>query len=201
MLFTHIIGPIKLNYCVHFSVTQGYRQKDYFIATQGPLTHTVEDFWRMVWEWKCHSIVMLTELQEREQVSCNNWWLKASDGWSLQYPLQHSFMHTCIHNPSLFWYLASVTKHFMSVYSCAFMYTFHVFSCFCLTCCWDIKQLSLFLQDKCCQYWPTEDSATYGDYTVELKGDTLCDTFSLRDLVLTFIPVSKLTYHYHTAVR
>lgn len=50
--------------CVH----QGYRQKDYFIATQGPLSHTVEDFWRMVWEWKCHSIVMLTELQEREQV-------------------------------------------------------------------------------------------------------------------------------------
>ncbi|KAF3853756.1 hypothetical protein F7725_014444 [Dissostichus mawsoni] len=50
-----------------FALTQGYRQKDYFIATQGPLTHTLEDFWRMVWEWKCHSIVMLTELQEREQ--------------------------------------------------------------------------------------------------------------------------------------
>lgn len=48
---------------------QGYRQKDHFIATQGPLAHTVEDFWRMVWEWKCHTIVMLTEVQEREQVS------------------------------------------------------------------------------------------------------------------------------------
>lgn len=47
---------------------QGYRQKDYFIATQAPLAHTVQDFWRMVWEWKCHSIVMLTELKEREQV-------------------------------------------------------------------------------------------------------------------------------------
>lgn len=47
---------------------KGYRQKDYFIATQGPLAHTVEDFWRMVWEWKCHAVVMLTELQEREQV-------------------------------------------------------------------------------------------------------------------------------------
>ena len=47
---------------------QGYRQKDYFIATQGPLPHTVEDFWRMVWEWKCHTIVMLTEVLEREQV-------------------------------------------------------------------------------------------------------------------------------------
>ncbi len=54
-----------------------------------------------------------------------------------------------------------------------------------------ISVFVLFLQDKCCQYWPTEDSVTYGDYTVELKGDTLCDTFSLRDLVLTFVPVSK----------
>lgn len=48
---------------------QGYRQKDHFIATQGPLAHTVEDFWRMVWEWRCHTVVMLTEVQEREQVS------------------------------------------------------------------------------------------------------------------------------------
>lgn len=62
-----------INYCNQQSwkcvFAQGYRQKDYFIATQGPLPHTLEDFWRMVWEWKCHSIVMLTELQEREQVS------------------------------------------------------------------------------------------------------------------------------------
>lgn len=61
-------------------MTQGYRQKDYFIATQGPLQHTVEDFWRMVWEWKCHSIVMLTELQEREQVSCNSCYQALTDG-------------------------------------------------------------------------------------------------------------------------
>lgn len=46
------------------------------------------------------------------------------------------------------------------------------------------------LQDKCFQYWPTEDSVTYGDFTVEIKGDTLCETFSLRDLVLTYGPVS-----------
>ncbi|KAB0406760.1 hypothetical protein E2I00_018142, partial [Balaenoptera physalus] len=52
---------------INASFIDGYRQKDYFIATQGPLAHTVEDFWRMVWEWKCHTIVMLTEVQEREQ--------------------------------------------------------------------------------------------------------------------------------------
>ena len=54
--------------CTVVGCPQGYRQKDYFIATQGPLSHTVEDYWRMAWEWKCHSVVMLTELQEREQV-------------------------------------------------------------------------------------------------------------------------------------
>ncbi|EOA99338.1 Receptor-type tyrosine-protein phosphatase epsilon, partial [Anas platyrhynchos] len=59
----------------HVSLSlQGYRQKDYFIATQGPLPHTVEDFWRMVWEWKCHTIVMLTEVQEREQEKCFQYW-------------------------------------------------------------------------------------------------------------------------------
>ncbi|MEJ1273707.1 hypothetical protein NN561_004578 [Cricetulus griseus] len=53
---------------------KGYRQKDYFMATQGPLAHTVEDFWRMVWEWKSHTIVMLTEVQEREQDKCYQYW-------------------------------------------------------------------------------------------------------------------------------
>lgn len=69
---------------------------------------------------------------------------------------------------------------------------------------WELSDKTVFLfilQDKCCQYWPTEDSVTYGDYTVELKGDTLVDTFSLRDLVLTFVPVSEWTSHDHTAVK
>lgn len=48
--------------------SQGYRQKDSYIASQGPLQHTTEDFWRMIWEWRSCSIVMLTELEERGQV-------------------------------------------------------------------------------------------------------------------------------------
>jgi len=63
---------------------QGYRQKDYFIATQGPLSHTVEDFWRMMWDWSCHSIVMLTELKEREQVGPGVvWWGSGRTGGSM----------------------------------------------------------------------------------------------------------------------
>lgn len=48
--------------------SQGYRQKDSYMASQGPLQHTIEDFWRMIWEWRSCSIVMLTELEERGQV-------------------------------------------------------------------------------------------------------------------------------------
>ncbi|XP_061083730.1 receptor-type tyrosine-protein phosphatase epsilon-like isoform X3 [Conger conger] len=105
---------------INASFIDGYRQKDYYIATQGPLAQTVEDFWRMVWEWRCHSIVMLTELQEREQ-------------------------------------------------------------------------------DKCFQYWPAEGSVTHGDYAVELKVDTLSDSFSLRDLVLTYVPDKETRFvrHFH----
>ncbi|XP_046885181.1 receptor-type tyrosine-protein phosphatase epsilon-like [Hypomesus transpacificus] len=105
---------------INASFIDGYRQKDHFIATQGPLQHTVEDFWRMVWEWRCHSIVMLTELKEREQ-------------------------------------------------------------------------------DKCFQYWPAEGSVTFGDYTLELTSDTLCDTFTLKDMVLTYRPEkqSRHVRHFH----
>ncbi|XP_072095502.1 receptor-type tyrosine-protein phosphatase epsilon isoform X3 [Mobula birostris] len=91
---------------INASYIDGYRQKDYFVATQGPIAHTVEDFWRMVWDCKSHTIVMLTELREREQ-------------------------------------------------------------------------------EKCCLYWPSEGSVTYGTYSIELKKDNIADAFSLRDLTVT----------------
>lgn len=68
-MLVEVVTPVTSSPPLPSTSLQGYRQKDYFMATQGPLAHTVEDFWRMVWEWKSHTIVMLTEVQEREQVS------------------------------------------------------------------------------------------------------------------------------------
>ncbi|XP_043912110.1 receptor-type tyrosine-protein phosphatase epsilon isoform X2 [Protopterus annectens] len=124
--FNRVILPMKRGQehtdYVNASFIDGYRQKDYFIATQGPLPHTLEDFWRMIWEWKSHTVVMLTELLEREQ-------------------------------------------------------------------------------EKCCQYWSTGGSVTYGDVTIEIKNESTCDAISIRDFALVH-SLEKQTrlirqFHFH----
>ena len=47
---------------------QNYRERNAFIVTQAPLSNTVADFWRMMWETKSAAIVMLTELTEGDEV-------------------------------------------------------------------------------------------------------------------------------------
>ncbi|XP_030436435.1 receptor-type tyrosine-protein phosphatase-like N isoform X3 [Gopherus evgoodei] len=45
-----------------------------YIATQGPLSHTIADFWQMVWENGCTVIVMLSPLLEDSVKQCDRYW-------------------------------------------------------------------------------------------------------------------------------
>ncbi|XP_015245137.1 PREDICTED: receptor-type tyrosine-protein phosphatase delta-like isoform X9 [Cyprinodon variegatus] len=52
----------------------GYRRQNAYIATQGPLPETFGDFWRMVWEQHTANIVMMTKLEEKSRVKCDQYW-------------------------------------------------------------------------------------------------------------------------------
>ncbi|XP_030646855.1 receptor-type tyrosine-protein phosphatase eta isoform X2 [Chanos chanos] len=52
----------------------GHNSRKEFIAAQGPLPNTVDDFWRMIWEQNVHTMVMLTKCNEQGRVKCEEYW-------------------------------------------------------------------------------------------------------------------------------
>ncbi|KAJ2081941.1 Tyrosine-protein phosphatase non-receptor type 13 [Coemansia sp. RSA 988] len=45
-----------------------------YIATQGPLSHSVADFWRLIWEQRATAIVMLANPYEAGKSKCSVYW-------------------------------------------------------------------------------------------------------------------------------
>ncbi|XP_061827799.1 protein tyrosine phosphatase receptor type Na isoform X2 [Nerophis lumbriciformis] len=77
------VNPKKQDYInASFVFDHDPRQPSY-IATQGPLTHTVADFWQMVWENGCTVIVMMSALVEDGQKQSARYW--PDEGSSLYY--------------------------------------------------------------------------------------------------------------------
>ncbi|XP_045154114.1 receptor-type tyrosine-protein phosphatase V-like [Echinops telfairi] len=70
---TQLEGEPHSDY-INANFIPGYTHPQEFIATQGPLKRTLEDFWRLVWEQQVHTIVMLTVGMENGRVLCEHYW-------------------------------------------------------------------------------------------------------------------------------
>ncbi|XP_058847507.1 receptor-type tyrosine-protein phosphatase kappa-like isoform X2 [Acipenser ruthenus] len=67
---------------INASYLDGYKKTNCYIATQGPLASTVDEFWRMIWQEKSEVIVMLTNLIEQEKAKCVKYWPEQSQQYS-----------------------------------------------------------------------------------------------------------------------
>lgn len=162
---------------------QGYNSSQEYIATQGPLPETRNDFWKMVLQQKSQIIVMLTQCNEKRRVSAYGTVPTQQEG-----PHQHrrewsAYPHrTC----SCFLFHLTVSSTLFQTQVLSFSLKEHRLhaspACLFEPVVWFPPQV------KCDHYWPfTEEPITYGDITVEMISEEEQDDWACRHFRIIYV--------------
>ncbi|XP_064624769.1 receptor-type tyrosine-protein phosphatase T-like [Lineus longissimus] len=71
-----VLQPVgsQISDYINASFIHGYQGENAFIASQGPIPTTIPAMWRMIWQERCATVVMLTHFKEMGKPKCDQYW-------------------------------------------------------------------------------------------------------------------------------